>query len=89
MGEEKRSTSYSLEGANRRWSEHTAEQLRAGKSPFRPARQVNIPKPGESKETKALTMISPRKQISQKAIKAALKKGYTKQHFRRIRTGSN
>jgi hypothetical protein len=28
-----------------------------------PREQLNIPKPGESKETKALTMISPRKQI--------------------------
>lgn len=53
MREEKRSTSYSLEVAKWRWSEHTVEQLRSRKSPFRPERQVKIPKLGELKKTKA------------------------------------
>jgi len=38
-------------GINRRWFEHTAKRLRMRKYPFKPTRQVNIPKPGKPKET--------------------------------------
>ena len=44
-------------GINRRWFEHTAKRLRTRKYPFKPARQVNIPKPGKPKETRLLAMI--------------------------------
>lgn len=53
---------------NRRWFEHIAEQLRAGKYL---AKQVNIPKSAKPEETRPLTMISARDQILQTAIKAA------------------
>jgi hypothetical protein len=46
-----------LLGINRRWFEHTAKRLRTRKYPFKPARQVNIPKPGKLKETRLLAMI--------------------------------
>lgn len=32
-------------GINRRWFEHTTKRLRMRKHPFKPTRQVNIPKP--------------------------------------------
>jgi hypothetical protein len=45
-------------GINRRWFEHTAKRLRTRKYPFKPVRQVNIPKPGKPKETRLLAMVS-------------------------------
>ena len=88
-GRSSREESNFLSGADLRWFEHTAEPLRVRKYPFKPARQVDVPKPGKPEETRPLTMISPRDRILREAIRGVLKKAYTNQHFRRTRTGSD
>jgi len=60
-----------LDGVSKEYLLKIQEDLRAGKFEFGAARRVQIPKPGK-KETRPLTIASPREKIVQKAIQLVL-----------------
>jgi hypothetical protein len=64
-----------LDGINLNYFLKIQELLRAGKYAFPPARRIQIPKPG-GKETRPLTIASPRDKIVQKAIQLVLNELY-------------
>lgn len=64
-----RGISYeTLDGLSLTTLKKIQSRLRAGTFRFPPARRTQIPKPGKSKETRPLTIASPRDKIVQKAI---------------------
>lgn len=64
-----------LDGISLKYIENTQSLLKAGKFKFSPARRVQIPKPGK-KETRPLTIASPREKVVQKAIQLILERVY-------------
>lgn len=61
-------TYETLDGISLATFEKLQDRLRAGTFKFPPARRTQIPKPGKTKETRPLTIASPRDKIVQKAI---------------------
>lgn len=68
-------TKETLDGINQKYFENIQAELRAGKYKFNPARRIQIPKPGK-KETRPLTIASPREKVVQKAILLILERLY-------------
>lgn len=64
-----------LDGISMDYFEKTQSLLKAGKFKFSPARRVQIPKPGK-KETRPLTIASPREKVVQKAIQLVFERVY-------------
>jgi group II intron reverse transcriptase/maturase len=64
-----------MDGINMIYIEKIQKLLKNGKFQFPPARRVQIPKPGK-KETRPLTIASPRDKIVQKAIQLVLNQIY-------------
>jgi len=64
-----------LDGINTRFIEKVQTLLKSGKFTFPPARRIQIPKPGK-KETRPLTIASPRDKVVQKAIQLILNQVY-------------
>lgn len=64
-----------LDGMNQRYLENVQVRIKSGKFEFNPARRIIIPKPGK-KETRALTIPSPREKIVQKAILLIMERLY-------------
>lgn len=64
-----RGTSHeTLDGISLATLSKIQSELKAGTFQFPPARRIQIPKPGKKKETRPLTIASPRDKIIQKAI---------------------
>lgn len=63
--------STTLDGISKNYLLRIQERLRAGTLDFSPARRVQIPKPGK-KETRPLSIASPREKVVQKAIQLVL-----------------
>jgi group II intron reverse transcriptase/maturase len=61
-------SSTTLDKIDLEWFHNVSSKLRAGKYKFSPARRSYIPKPGNKKKKRALTISSPRDKIVQKAI---------------------
>lgn len=68
-------TKETLDGINQRYLEDVQMKLKAGKFQFNPARRVQIPKPGK-KETRPLTIASPREKIVQKVLQMIMERVY-------------
>lgn len=66
-----------LDGMNLNYLESVQKALKAGTYKFNPARRIQIPKPGK-KETRPLTIASPREKIVQKAIQLSMEQVYEK-----------
>lgn len=66
-----------LDGISKDYLLRVQKLLKDGKFKFKPARRIQIPKPGKS-ETRPLTIASPREKIIQKAIQLALEPLYEK-----------
>jgi group II intron reverse transcriptase/maturase len=64
-----------LDGINIAYLEKIQKLMKSGKFQFPPARRIQIPKPGK-KETRPLTIASPRDKIVQKAIQLVLNQVY-------------
>jgi group II intron reverse transcriptase/maturase len=64
-----------LDGINSKYFEKLQSELKAGKFTFKPARRIQIPKPGKS-GTRPLTIASPREKIVQKALLLVLERFY-------------
>jgi group II intron reverse transcriptase/maturase len=65
-------TDETLDGVSLATLTKIQSKLKAGTFRFPPARRIQIPKPGKSKETRPLTIASPRDKIVQKAIQLAV-----------------
>jgi group II intron reverse transcriptase/maturase len=65
----------SLDGINLKYLLFTQSRLRAGTFEFKPARRIQIPKPGKT-ETRPLTIASPREKVVQKAIQLIMERYY-------------
>lgn len=61
-----------IDGISRKWFEETALDISKGEFNFSPARRIEIPKPGDSKKTRPLSISPPREKIIQKAIQLIL-----------------
>lgn len=68
-------TGETLDGITAKYLENVQSKLKAGKYNFSPARRVHIPKPGK-KETRPLTIASPREKIVQKAMLLIMERLY-------------
>lgn len=68
-------TKETLDGMNQKYLEKIQAELKSGKYKFNPARRIQIPKPGK-KETRPLTIASPREKIVQKAMLLILERVY-------------
>lgn len=66
-----------LDGMNLKFLENVQKNLRSGKYEFPPARRIQIPKPGK-KETRPLTIASPRDKVVQKAIQLIMEPVFEK-----------
>lgn len=66
-----------LDGISMAYLESIQKSMRAGTFEFKPARRIQIPKPGKE-ETRPLTIASPREKIVQKAILLILEQAYEK-----------
>lgn len=66
-----------LDGMNLKFLEKTQKDLRSGAFEFPPARRIQIPKPGK-KETRPLTIASPRDKVVQKAIQLIMEPVFEK-----------
>lgn len=66
-----------LDGISLKFLKGIQKQLRDGKFEFPPARRIQIPKPGK-KETRPLTIASPRDKIVQKAIQLIMEPVFEK-----------
>src|SRR5438552_11637996 len=66
-----------LDGMNLNYLKNIQKKLKGGKYKFPPAMRIQIPKPGK-KETRPLTIASPRDKIVQKAIQLVLEQEYEK-----------
>lgn len=64
-----------LDGINLDYFLNIQSELKGGKYKFQPARRIQIPKPGK-KDTRPLTMASPREKIVQKAILLIMERLY-------------
>jgi len=64
-----------LDGLDLKYLEKVQTELKAGTFEFKPARRIQIPKPGKN-ETRPLTIASPREKIVQKAILLVLEQYY-------------
>lgn len=64
-----------LDGMNQKYLENVQRNLKAGIFKFNPARRIQIPKPGK-KETRPLTIASPREKVVQKAMQFIMERFY-------------
>jgi group II intron reverse transcriptase/maturase len=64
-----------LDGIDLKYLEKIQAELRAGTFEFKPARRIQIPKPGKT-ETRPLTIASPREKVVQKAILLVMEQIY-------------
>lgn len=64
-----------LDGISKTYIEKLQQALKAGKFQFNPARRIHIPKPGK-KESRPLTIASPREKIVQKATLLVMERLY-------------
>jgi group II intron reverse transcriptase/maturase len=71
----KGASDLTLDGINLTYLKNVQSELKAGKYEFNPARRTQIPKPGK-KETRPLTIASPREKIVQKAILLIMERLY-------------
>lgn len=67
--------SATLDGISKGYLGKVQKELKAGTYKFNPARRIQIPKPGK-KETRPLTIASPREKVVQKAIQLVLEPVY-------------
>lgn len=66
-----------LDGIDIEYLKNTQSKLKSGSFEFKPARRIQIPKPGK-KETRPLTIASPREKIIQKAMLLVMERFYEK-----------
>lgn len=64
-----------LDGIDLKYLKKVQSELKGGKYKFNPARRIQIPKPGK-KDTRPLTIASPREKIVQKAIQIIMERLY-------------